>query len=163
MSDWLARNPGDLAVASLLGVQYIQMNRLDEARKTFERMLESAPDNVAALNNLAWVEARQGDPDQALKHARRAAELAPEDGAVKDTLGVVHLARGEVALALAVLREAAKALPDNAEIQFHLAQALARSGERDEARRILSRVLATQEGAFAQRQEAEALLRQLGE
>jgi FimV-like protein len=102
-----------------------------------------------------------GQSDDALAHARRAHELAPDDPAVKDTLGVALLAEGKVDEALALLREAANKLPDNVEIAYHYAQALARGGDKDQARQVLRRVLDTGQ-AFSQRQEAEALLRELG-
>jgi tetratricopeptide (TPR) repeat protein len=70
------------------------------------------PDNVAALNNLAYLHSEQlPDMQKAWTYARRARELLPNAPVTADTLGWVHFKRGEYAEALRLLLEAAEKMP----------------------------------------------------
>jgi thioredoxin-like negative regulator of GroEL len=61
-----------------------------------------------------------------------------------------------------VLRRAVHAEPGNPEIQSHLAQALAKQGKEAEARETLRQIL-SENREFPGRDEAEALLNELGD
>jgi putative PEP-CTERM system TPR-repeat lipoprotein len=160
LRDWLDRFPGDLRVRNILAQTYLSLERFGEAATEYQSILTNAPDNVAVLNNLAWIKWRTGSTPEGLIFARRAHELAPENGGVMDTLGIILIELGDIEEALPLLRNAHNRLPKNGEIQLHLAQALIESGEIDEARRKLKELLAP-EREFAQRAEAEDLLRRL--
>lgn len=60
-----------------------------KAVELYQKVISLEPDNVAALNNLAWL-LKDKAPDAALKYARRAYELAPDNEAVEDTLKKVQ-------------------------------------------------------------------------
>ncbi len=104
---------------------------------------------------------RLNRPAEALAHARHAAEEAPQAFEVLDTLGVVLLQNQQASEAADALHKAALAAPDNPEIQFHLVQALIRTGSKAEARDVL-RTLLTTNRPFSDKPEAEKLLKQLG-
>ena len=76
-----------------------------------------------------------------------------------DTLGTILLQRGETERALQMLKAASTQSPDLAAIQYHYAQALARSGQKDEARRVLKGIA---DANYPEREEANALLAELG-
>jgi Flp pilus assembly protein TadD len=80
-----------------------------------------------------------------------------------DTLALVLIDLGELDRASELLQRAAWAEDADPGIEAHLAQALARRGEKEAARKILLRLLADP-GTLAERDraEAEALLRELG-
>ena len=78
-----------------------------------------------------------------------------------DTLGTTLVRAGQPAEAVAPLRKAVEKAPNVRPIEFHLAEALAKQGQRDEARQVLRRALSGKE-AFPERAEAEKLLRELG-
>jgi tetratricopeptide (TPR) repeat protein len=75
----LARHPAYVSARVTLGRALIELDQLDDAMAELSLVLESAPDNLAALRGLAVIHRRQGDLDRALACARTALELAPRD------------------------------------------------------------------------------------
>jgi putative PEP-CTERM system TPR-repeat lipoprotein len=161
LQGWVGQHPEDSDVRGALASVYLGLGRNDDALAEFQRLAKQAPDNASVLNNLAWL-LRQRDPALALKHAERAAQLAPNAPAILDTLALVLLDRGETERALRLLRQASQRAPQDPGIGYHLALALARSGDAAGAREVLRGVLGPGR-PFAERGEAEALLRSLGE
>jgi len=159
--NWLANHPDDVAVRLVAANADLAHQRFDAARHHYATIIEQSPDNVLARNNLAWLLFKVGEVQAARAHAVRALDLAPDNPLVQDTAGVVFLASGDVDQSITQLRRASGRLPDNPEIGFHLAQALAKDGNTKEARTILRQIL-SRDVRFAEREEAEALLRQLG-
>jgi putative PEP-CTERM system TPR-repeat lipoprotein len=159
--DWLKKHPQDIQMQWMLANYYSTLKRYDEAEAAFIKLLEIAPDNTAALNNLAWM-LRQKNPQQARQYAEKALTLAPDDGSVMDTLGVIVLEQGDKQRALDLLRKASQQLPQNRDIRYHLAKTLVANGQKDEARQVLRGILGDQI-TFDSRQEAEALLKELGD
>lgn len=156
---WLEQSPDDLR-AHLALAEYHQTNaRSREALESYERVLEGHPDHVIALNNAAWLYAEADDP-RGVELARRAVQLAPQAAPVLDTYGWALVRQGRVDEGLPYLRDAAERAPGADDIQYHLAYALARTGERDEARDILSRLLADAD-EFSYREQAQGLLQEL--
>jgi predicted Zn-dependent protease len=122
-----------MALASLRDIQ----GRYDDSTALHRRVLDTDPDNVAALNNLAWVLAlRGGKASEALSLINRAIELFGPEARLLDTRAVVHLVAGENADAIADL---AKALDQKeaALYSFHLALAHHRTGMDEKARSAL--------------------------
>lgn len=156
LEQWLARNPDDANVR----MSYAEALRLAGdtrgAAAQLEQVVRRQPENVSAQNNLAWVYYLARDP-RALETARRARELAPKAIAVADTYGWLLVESGQVEAGLALLREAdgsaGGAEPD---VRYHLAAALARSGDKDQARALLDDIL-TNAGDFPSREEAARL------
>jgi len=111
------------------------------------------------LNNLAWALHGAGDK-RAASFAGQALKLQPDNPMVMDTYGWILTTQGQAAQGLPHLRKALSKAPDNAEIQYHLAVALFKTGDRARAQGELERLLAS--GArFPQEQEARTLLDQL--
>ncbi len=135
-----------------------RLGRGVEAAAAYEKVLELAPDNAIALNNLALLQLEAGN-DGAVASAERAYALAPENPAIADTYGWVMLNRGKAEGALDALRSAAEAAPDDGDINFHFAVALARSGNTGAALQALERAL--KGGEFPSRAAADDLHRQL--
>lgn len=142
-------------------------------RAIYARLLESEGDTNAAIseyevlyvadelgavgmNNLAWHYAERNDV-RAVDVARQAHALAPDNGSITDTLGWILARRSRFDEAVPLLREATRMLPGVAEVKFHLASALASKGEAEEARRILSELLNSNE-PFPSRSEARQIL-----
>jgi tetratricopeptide (TPR) repeat protein len=158
---WLQTYPQDTLSRLGLGDLHMALNQYEKAVPAYQEVVRQAPDNVLALNNLAWAMAQTGRANDALPHARRAATLAPDNPAVLDTLGTTLVRAGQPAEAVAPLRKAVEKAPNIRPIEFHLAQALAKQGQRDEARQVLRSVLSGKD-AFPERADAEQLLRELG-
>lgn len=157
---WLKESPLDAAVLFHLANSYLLLNRLDEAKSGFTKVVELSPDNALVLNNLAWL-LRDEDPAKALAYAERALEIAPNNPLVMDTLGELLLSQGQTKRALRFFENATKNAPDNLDILYHLALALTKSDNKDRAQQILKAMLAKQK-PFANKQAAESLANSLG-
>lgn len=79
-----------------------------------------------------------------------------------DTLGVILLAGRNPDKVVALLRAANERMLANPQVQFHLAQALARTGDTEEAKDLLRTIL-SRHGAFDERDKAERLLDDIGD
>ena len=157
---WTSRHPADLAAMHALADLEMSMADYPAAQSVLEAIVARNPDDVVALNNLAWIYSRSNDP-RALQTAARAYALSPLSPAVADTYGWILLSQGDVGHAVQYLRMASYGMPDDPSVQYHFAVALSRAGQRAEARALLQRVVA-HSGTFDGKQQANALLRDLG-
>lgn len=118
-SDWAQAAPDSIA-GHMARADWLMINGQEiVAANHYEQVIAKQPNNVAALNNLAWL-LREDNKSRALELATRARELAPESAAVLDTYGwVLHLS-GRHSEAKPVIEKALSLAPDSAEIQAHL-------------------------------------------
>lgn len=159
LSAWLQENPEDATTRNELATRYLVMGDEDAARRQYETLLQSAPDNPLVLNNLAWL-IRETDPEQAFIYISQASEQAPDSVQIIDTFAMVERARGNHAAALVLIDRALETAPDSLELRFNRALILLDAGRGDEAKGLLQGLAAGP--AFAQQDEARALLGQLG-
>jgi Flp pilus assembly protein TadD len=125
-----------------LGMAYEAQKRDDEAIAEYERALELAPRFAPAANNLAYLYAERGkNIDVALSLAQTAMEQLPNDPGVADTLGWIYYKKGIYQKAIGLLRDSAEKLPENASVRYHLGMAYYRNGDRDNAKRELTKGL----------------------
>lgn len=155
LEDWLKKHPEDMVVQYNLANLYLALKQEQKAASAFTTVVKRAPDNVVALNNLAWL-LRKNDPAKALEYAERALELAPNAPPVMDTLGMLLLEKGEAKRSLRLLRKASDRAPENLTIRYHFALALAQNGESAQARQVLDGILDAKQ-PFAKKKEAHAL------
>jgi tetratricopeptide (TPR) repeat protein len=130
-----------------LGALYEQAGLFDAAAKRYRKVLARNPDNVLALNNLAYLLAvRRGAAAEALPLAKKAHALAPRSASVIDTLAWVEHLRGQKKSAAILIAQAAELGPSNAEIQLHASAIYAAMGDRSRARAALKAALSLQPG-----------------
>ena len=156
LANWFREHPADVPTRLYYASSKLVRDDPRGAIPHFEAVLKYDPGNLAALNDLAWSYQRAGDP-RALATAQRAYRLAPANPSIIDTLGWIYLEGGQLPQALPLLKRAAALAPRAAEIRFHYAQALVRSGDKKGARHELEKALALPQ-PFARRNEAQALL-----
>ncbi len=156
---WLEEHPQDITVLLTMAGLYMGMDRPDDARIAYEKVVEIIPRHVFSLNNLAWLN-KDRDPNQAISYAERAYQLAPGDPQVQDTLGILLLKRGDTTRGAELVRDAAALAPNNAEIQLHLAEALVQQKKYAEAERLLNTLIESQKDVQIVA-EAERLLKSL--
>ncbi len=154
--DWLKRNPKDTSVRAYWAATRVRADRYPEAIAQYEILVKDNPRNAVLLNDLAWLYQQVRDP-RAAATAERALAIVPQSPTVKDTLGWILLEQGQVARALELLREASAGAPENAEIRYHYAAALAKSGDKAQARRELREALRSGKG-LRSKEAAERLL-----
>jgi tetratricopeptide (TPR) repeat protein len=79
-------HPGYLSARVTLGRSLIELNDLDVALAELEHVLNSAPDNLAAIRGVAEIRHRQGDLSEALTRYRAALALARNDPDLQRTV-----------------------------------------------------------------------------
>jgi tetratricopeptide (TPR) repeat protein len=82
----LARHPGYLSARVTLGRSLLELGELDAAAREFCLVLDSAPDNLAAIRSMAQVHRRRGALPAALEYYTRALALARFDSELEDTV-----------------------------------------------------------------------------
>lgn len=140
LEDWLAKYPNDIQTTVLLAESRERAGDLKGATRLYETVVEKAPGNGIALNNLATLYLQQGNP-KGMEMAKRAYDLLPKSPPVQDTYGWALYLQGRNDQAVPVLLEALSNLPDNAEVQYHAGAALAKKGDKAEATRLLKKAL----------------------
>lgn len=156
---WLAKNPQDQLVGSLLAGAYQEHGKLDKAVEQYQQVVKNHPNDVAALNNLAWSSHMLGKAD-ALDYAKRAYDLAGDNPAVADTFGWLLVETGNTDRGLALLQQAVAKAPQIAEIRYHLSVGLHKAGRKSEAKSELKRTL-DMAPDFSEAKAARALLAEL--
>ena len=155
LQDWLSDNPDDAAIRLVLATSDHSDGSQKTASDAYERVLERAPNNFVALNNLAWVYFERGD-ERALDLAKRAYDPAGRRPDVADTYGWMLVESGQVERGVKILERAARGAPDQMEIHYHLAAAINKAGDPERALEILKQVLASEQ-RFAAKEDARKL------
>jgi putative PEP-CTERM system TPR-repeat lipoprotein len=159
LARWLKDSPEDAVARLYIAEAGLKSGKYQDAIEQYEWLLRKLPNDVRALNNLAWAYHQVKDP-RALQTAERAYTLKPDNAAVADTLGWILVEQANTKRGIEVLQKAVEAAPNMLEVRFHLAQALAKSGDKAQAITQLERIVAG-DATFSKRSDAVALLKQL--
>lgn len=159
LAQWTREHPDDVMTAMYVSEGNIAKKQYKAAIPQLLAILKQTPNNAAVLNNLAWVYQQEKDP-KALETAELAYKLAGASPAVMDTLGAILTERGDTKRSVPLLQKASSLAPNDLDMRLHLAQALAKSGDKVNARIQIQQVLA-KGNAYPRLAEAEELLRQL--
>lgn len=150
---------GQLALASLA----YRSGEVDRAERTYRKVLESSPNNIQALNDLAWIlcESRKNYPS-ALELADKGVSLAPLNRHLRDTRGVIlSNTSGRLRDAMRDFEKAVDLSAPQSAVRaralLQLGRACARLGDYSQARRYLDEALQIdrQQGVFSRQEQAE--------
>ncbi|MEZ8739773.1 XrtA/PEP-CTERM system TPR-repeat protein PrsT [Photobacterium swingsii] len=117
--------------------------RPDEAIEQYETILVREPNNIIALNNVAWLYLEKGDTSKACQSANKAHELAAKRGNIPeilDTYGYCLLKSGQIVPSLQPLKEAYAKKHDDAEIALHYAESLLENKQEENAKDVLEKI-----------------------
>ena len=129
-------NPIRLSLATLRNIQ----QRYDQSETLYREAMGRSPNDIQALNNLAWLLAFQaGKEPEALKHIDRAIAIVGENPSLLDTRAVIYLNMGKHEKALKDLSDALAIDPAKPVLYIHLARTLQMSKNQQEARKALER------------------------
>jgi putative PEP-CTERM system TPR-repeat lipoprotein len=159
LEDWTSRYPKDGYVRYIKSGLLGSIGRTEDARRELQKILEAQPDNMLALNDLAWM-LRKENPAQALEYAEKAVNQAPKSPAFLDTLAMILLEKSQPDRALSLMQQAYSYARTNPEIRYHLALAYAKNGRSEDARKVLTELL-SDKANFKERVEAEQFLKSL--
>ncbi len=140
LSAALKSHGDNVELLQAMAVLKVTRNEDDAAIKDFQRVVELAPKNALALNNLATLLAeRPNQRSVALEMVNRALEVSGREPALLDTLGTIQLRSGEYGQAVASLEEAVAGGGGDARYYFHLAAAYRHVNRLDKAQHSLER------------------------
>jgi putative PEP-CTERM system TPR-repeat lipoprotein len=155
--EWMKSHPKDSQFLSYLGDVALAQRDWPQAENRFQAVLKLQPNNVAALNNVAW-SAMQQDKPGALALAQKANELAPNQPALMDTLALALAKDKQLDKAVELQRKAVAMQPQNNALRLTLAKLLLQSGDKAGARTELDALAKLGEG-FRDRAEVDQLLK----
>jgi putative PEP-CTERM system TPR-repeat lipoprotein len=158
LAQWLKDHPNDVQALLYAAEQNLIAKQYQPAAAQLETAVKLAPNNVLALNNLAWTYQQLNNP-KALETAEKAYSLAGNSPAVLDTLGSILTDKGDSKRAADLLQKAVTAQPENVDMQLHLAQAQVKNGDKAAARKMLEKVSAANKGDTSAK--AKELLQQM--
>jgi tetratricopeptide (TPR) repeat protein len=146
------RSPKSISALSALAMLVQSRGRNAQAAAMSRKVLELDPNNIIALNNLAWILCEEDKQYQeALELADRGLKVAPNYADLLDTRGVVLYRLGQFDKAAADFAQCVELYPANARplvsAYFHLARAYARMGRTAEAQQYLKQTMDLHERA----------------
>jgi putative PEP-CTERM system TPR-repeat lipoprotein len=156
---WLKDRPKDVGFLLHLGIMATSAQDHAAAAERYQQVVELAPNNAVALNNLALALRSLKKPG-GLPYAERANQLRPGNPVYMDTLAVLLAESGAVSKALEIQRQAVAKARDDGELRLTLARLLLQAGQRDQAREELER-LRTLGDRFAKQRDVRDLLAKL--
>jgi predicted Zn-dependent protease len=128
------KKPGSTALLAARADFSEQGGDYSACEQTYCDLLDRQPDNVAALNNLAWLFAIHANKaDEALALIEHALRLAGPHGGLLDTQACVYLALDRREEAVRNMETAVREAPTGNRY-FHLAKALSRAGRNLDAK-----------------------------
>lgn len=142
LNDAAKAKPDDLDLQFELGSAYERSGDKKTAETIFLAILKKHPDNTQTLNYLGYMWAESGvNLDRAQDMLTRAVSAEPRNGAFIDSLGWLYFRQGKLDLAEKYLTDATRLLPHDATVHEHLADVLAKRGERVKALNIYRNAL----------------------
>jgi len=157
---WLKDHPRDTGMWFHLGDAAVAQNRLAEAEERYRQVLQLQPKNVQALNNVAYMLAKQNKPG-AVALAEKAVQLAPGRAALMDTLAASYAQENQLTKAVEMQTRVVALAPEAPQYRLTLARLQLQAGNRTAARAELDKLIALGE-SFSGQVEVGKLLEQLG-
>lgn len=158
-ADWSKARPKDAGLRYYLGDLALSQNEFAAAEGHYRTVLELQPNNALAMNNIAWLLAKQGKPG-AVAMAEKANELMPGKVALMDTLATALASENKLPKAIDVQKSAIARSPNDPGLKLGLAKLLIKSGDKAYARSELED-LAKMGDKFKGQAEVSALLKSL--
>lgn len=132
VTQWIEDHPQDAAAFHVLTGLKVRLGDQAGAMSLQQQILGFDPDNVAALNNLAW-DLRKTDPQRALQYSAEAYRLAPDTLNVIDTHAEVLARNGLSDRALVVFERVVSERGNHPVTKLRLAEVLYLGGKRERA------------------------------
>lgn len=158
-ADWLKTAPKDAVFIFYLGDVALARNDLAGAEARYRSVLELQPNNALALNNLAFLMAREKRAG-AVAMAQRAIGLLPDRAPLLDTLSLAQEAENQLPQAIETQIRATRLQPQDGGLTLRLAKLYIKSGDKTRAKAELE-TLAKLGERFPQQAEVASLMKTL--
>jgi tetratricopeptide (TPR) repeat protein len=142
----LKNNSNNSEALYSLAILLSTSGRSQEAADLYRKLLDVEPDNIVAINNLAWIMCENlGQPQQALDLAQKGLALNPDYTDLIDTRGMVYYRLGKFDKAVQDFKKCIElyleSSPQSVASKFHLAKAYIGLKENAKAIEYLKAVL----------------------
>lgn len=116
------------------GLAMEKLGEMEEARRSWEEAVRSAPDHGKAHANLAGIHFSNGAIDSSLSELEIAAKWEPRNADFRNNLGVLLLKKGRTEEAITALEYGARIAPRNREVLFNLGRAYEQADRFEDSR-----------------------------
>jgi putative PEP-CTERM system TPR-repeat lipoprotein len=157
--EWIKGNPKDAAFVYHMGDLALADGDMVAAEARYRAVLDIQPENALALNNIAWLLAKQGKSGS-VALAERANKLMPERAPLLDTLAFALEAENQLPKAIEAQKRAVALTPQDPNMSLRLAKLYIKNGDKDRARAELD-TLAKLGEKYANQPEVASLLKSL--
>ena len=159
LNAWLRDHPNDREIRMYLAEAALGKKDWPVSAARYKEVLAFKPDDVLALNNLAYVAGQMKDP-KALEYAEKAVKLAPGNAAVLDTYGMLLVDKGDSRRGVEYMQRATELAPASNGIRLNYARALIKDGQKPAAKKELE-TLAKLGDRFPEQAEVAKLMQGL--
>jgi tetratricopeptide (TPR) repeat protein len=135
----LQKDPKLAQAAINEGIAMLSLQKLDEAKKYLQQAAAMDPDNPQVWYNLGLTEHAGNEPEAALASFQQAVKLDPRDADSYYFQGDCYFEMKQFDKAIAILKQALEIDPHHASAVFVSAQALQRSGHKEDAMPLFHR------------------------
>ena len=159
-AEWQKDNPKDAVFIYYLGDLALASNDFAGAEARYRSVMEIQPNNALAINNVAWLLARQNKPG-GVALAEKATGLLPDRAPLLDTLSMAQEVENQLPKAIETqLRAVRLAGPGDPGLTLRLAKLYIKSGDKVRARAELESLTKLGD-KFAGQAEVASLLKTL--
>ena len=142
LENYLTNIVNDNRVRMLLAELY-DMNNVDNNKSakiisTYQQIVKDQPNNLAALNNLAWQQYQSDDLVNAQLNIEKALYLAPDNNAIAESYGVILVANKRYEEAIEVLVNIINQGSIDVSAKVSLAEAYIALQQNEQAKQVLS-------------------------
>jgi tetratricopeptide (TPR) repeat protein len=136
----LKLNPDRVHSLTLKAYALQRLNRLDEAKDTYRKIIQREPKNVLAYNNLGTLLDQDGKYADAAKMFEQAVAIDPKQDVTLHNLAWINASRlNNPAKALGFIQKAIQLKPNAANYYAMLSDVYQKQGKRKEARRAMAK------------------------
>lgn len=139
--EWLKSHPDDGQFVLFVGSRALAAEEYPLAERYFSDLVKLSPKSAEALNNLAWLRARQGKAG-ALPLIESALKLQPDNIALLDTLAYVLAAEAQNAKAVETCKTVVLRAPNEPVYRLSCSRIMLKAGLKAEAKAELDKLSA---------------------
>jgi tetratricopeptide (TPR) repeat protein len=144
LENYLRETPNDPAALVRLGELQQRDGAVDQAVKTYEKVLADNPLYAPAFRQLALLYVRLStDTATAYELVTKARQAYPEDPEIAKTLGILNYRRGYYPHSIELLKEAAAKRKDDPELAYYLGEVYHQLKQYTECKEALQRALSS--------------------